>query len=75
MTKWEYCTVGRRSAAQQYVVHYLAAASPARGRPIEGSLDQFIARLGLDGWELIGLHPAYFFKRPLSNEPPTWSPP
>jgi hypothetical protein len=76
MTKWEYCQVYVTTHGASQVRYLKAAATtdPADFEVVAEGAGQFIASLGLQGWELVAVvavgetspPPSYFyFKRPL----------
>ena len=78
MTKWEYCQVyvSTRGASQVRYLRAAAATDLADFEDVRESAGQFIASLGLEGWELVSVAtvgetsppPSYFyFKRPMPD--------
>ena len=82
MQKWDYCALsGVGNLSGNFATHYPgmwfftalegAKAIEVSGRGEEVVVARTIAKLGLDGWELVGVSPGYsgwatlFFKRPI----------
>jgi hypothetical protein len=71
MTKWEYCVIDVEVDGQAKVVFLQPPGEKHHSEKIE-EIYQVIARLGLEGWELVShtlTEAEYFtFKRPLTDE-------
>ena len=79
LQKWEYCTLSLAqlgpATPKEVVIRILTPNGVTTPQEYQGLRDsqtvfKAIAKLGLEGWEMVGLiADAYHFKRPISAEP------
>ena len=72
MTTWEYCVIEINQSGEAKIVYLFPPGTKHRAEKID-EIYQALARLGLEGWELVthtlsGESEYYTLKRPLADD-------